>query len=204
MKALLCQLILSCTPPAIEAKPVDELSYGTVLYGYFQEDYQDAMLSALVAEAQDRRGEDTVRFDLALGSFAFNDGMYAYAADVFARVDPSELNDLDKMRLSFHLAREYHRRGDWTGLEAELARIDLGKNWRGKLKHHPEVEYMRAELAVHKGDFTTARSHLDLLPKREPLRAYGLYNLGVALRESDAARSLDVFSELADMPRVQR
>ena len=76
MKAFLFELILSCVLAAPAAKPLDELTYGTVLSAYFQHDYQQALLDTLVAEEQERRGENTIRFDLAKGSCDFSDGMY--------------------------------------------------------------------------------------------------------------------------------
>jgi len=182
MKALLCGLILACGQSGPEPKAIDELTYGTVLYHYYQQDHQQALLATLVAEAQQRLGEDPLRFELAKGSFAFSDGMYGYARDVFAGVDSEALNELDRMRLAFHLAREYHRRGDWPALEAELARIDLGRTWFGRAKHHPEVEFMRAELAMERAEFPAALDALERLGRDHPLKAYGLFNLGVAQR----------------------
>jgi len=200
MKAFFCELILSCVLVAPGAKPIDELTYGTVLYAYYQQDYQQALLDTLVAEEQGRRGDNTVRFDLAKGSFAFIDGMYGYARNIFDGVDPGEMTELDRMRLAFHLAREYHRRQDWPQLAAALEQIDLGRTWSGKEKFHPEVEYMRAEVAIEKGDFSTARRTLEKLEPEDPLRAYTLFNLGVAHRQAgDLRRARNVFTELAQM-----
>jgi hypothetical protein len=185
MKTFLCELLFSCLLGAPGAKPVDELTYGTMLYSYYQQDYEQALLDTLVAEAQNRQGEDSIRFDLAKGSFAFSDGMYEFARETFDSVAPSELTDIDRMRLAFHLAREYYRRQEWTELQGQLEKIDLGKSWRGKRKHHPEVEYMRAGLAIENGLFTDAGAALAHLDEGDYLRAYGLFNLGVALREAD-------------------
>ena len=183
------------------AKPVDELTYGTVLYDYFQEDHQAALLSALVAEGQDRRGEDPLRFDLAKGSFAFADGMYDYANEIFVGIPDGELSELDSMRLAFHLSREYHRRGDWDALALQLDKIDLGKSWLGRVKRHPEVEFMRGELAVQQGDFAAAEGYFAAMDAEHPLRAYGLFNLGVTYREQDRlAEAQATFAGLAAMP----
>ena len=199
MKAFLCELILSCVLTAPGAKPVDELTYGTMLYSYYQEDHSQALLEAMIAEAQGRRGADAVRFELAKGSFAFSEGMYTLAKQTFDSVDPSELTDLDRMRLAFHLAREYHRRGDWNALATQLEQIDLGKSWRGREKFHPEVEFMRAELAVQQGNYALAESALDKLEDDDSLKAYGLFNLGVAYRESADLEAADrVFGRIAD------
>jgi hypothetical protein len=199
MKAFFCELLLSCLIASPGAKPVDELTYGTLLYSYYQQDYQQALVQALVAERQGRRGEDPVRFVLAKGSFAFADGMYNYAARTFDSVAPAALGDMDRMRLSFHLAREYYRRQDWVQLGVQLERIDLGRTWRGRDRVHPEVQFMRSELAVHGGRYAEAEQALAPVDPEDPLRAYGLFNLGVALRASgDLGGARRVFQTLAD------
>ena len=181
MKQFLCELLFTCTLLGPGAKPVDELTYGTVLYEYFQEDHQAALLNTLVAEAQNRRGDDTIRFDLAAGSFAFADGMYAYANETFATIPQGELTDLDRMRLAFHLSREYHRRGDWDALGEQLGGIELGKTWLGRQKQHPEVEFMRGELAVQQGDYAAAEGFFAGMDEQNALRALALADRAVIL-----------------------
>ncbi len=201
MKQFLCELLFTCSLLGPGAQPIDELTYGTVLYEYFQEDHQAALLNALVAAEQGRRGEDIVRFELAAGSFAFADGMYSYANDTFAAIPEGEIEKIDQMRLAFHLAREYHRRQDWQPLAEQLEKIQLGENWFGRQRMHPEVEYMRGEVALNQGRFEQAHQHFSLMDEADPLRAYGLFNLGVAYREADQlAKAQQTFSTLAQMP----
>ena len=201
MKQFLCELLFSCAALGAGVQPVDELTYGTVLYEYYQQDYQSALLTAMVAQAQDRRGADTVRFDLAAGSFAFADGMYRFASDTFARVEPSEIDPLNRMRLAFHLAREFHRRQDWDQLGEQLAQIEHGQTLLERERVHPEVAFMRAELALQRNQFDAAEQQLLLLDETDSLRAYGMFNLGVAYREAnrldDARRA---FERLAETP----
>jgi tetratricopeptide (TPR) repeat protein len=185
MKHLICELILSCVLAGPGVKPLDELTYGSVLYSYYQEEYQQALLETMVAESQGRRGDDPVRFDLARGSFAFSDRMYEMARQTFAAVDESELTEIDKMRLAFHLAREYHRRSDYRDMAFQLEKIDVGRNWLGRSRHHPEVEFMRAEVAMAAGNHAEAEAVLETLDDGDTLLAYGLYNLGVAYRTAD-------------------
>ena len=200
MKNFICELILSCVVAAPVGKPVDELTYGSMLYSYYQQEYQQALLETMVAEAQNRRGEDTVRFELAEGSFAFSERMYETARTTFAEVDSAELTELDQMRLAFHLAREYHRRGEYAGMELQLDRIALKSNWLGRARFHPEVEFMRSEAAMAAGNYAEAETYLDVLDDDDPLLAYGLYNLGVAYREADdLAGSRRAFERLASL-----
>lgn len=201
MLHFICELILSCVVAGPVGKPVDELTYGNVLYSYYQQDYQQALLDTMVAETQGRRGANPARFDLAKGSFAFQDGMYDLARETFAAVDPAELTELDQMRLAFHLAREYHRRGDYAAMTVELDKVALKGNWFGRARFHPEVEYMRAEGAMAAGDLAAAEATLAHLPDDDPLLAYGLFNLGVAYRDAeDLTGSRRVFERLAAAP----
>ena len=200
MKSFLCELILSCMLAVPAAKSIDELTYGTMLYEYYQNEYAQALLATLVAESQGRQGANAVRFKLAEGSFAFADAMYGYADETFAEVDPAELTDLDRMRLAFHLAREFYRREDWPALAGQLEKIDLGTTWLGREKFHPEVEYMRSELAVQSGDYVRAKGALEKLGEDNPLRAYGLFNLGVAQKSAgDLTAAATTFNQLATM-----
>ena len=201
MKQFFCELLFICTAATgQEAQPIDELAYGTVLYEYYQEEYQDALLNVLIAESRGQLGEDQIRFELAKGSFAFAEGMYDYANEVFGAVPEGELTELDEMRLAFHLSREYHRRQDWDALGDALAKIDLGKSWLGKQRVHPEVEFMKAEHAVQVQDFATAEAAYSAMDPENPLRAYGTYNLGVAYRQAglldDAMRTFRTLSEM--------
>jgi len=201
VKQFLCELLFTCALAGSGTPPIEDLTYGTLLYEYFQEDHQAALLTALVAQQQGRRGEKQTQFDLAAGSFAFADGMYDYANQTFAAIPEGEIEPLDQMRLSFHLAREYHRRQDWTALGPQLANIELGKSWFGKQKLHPEVEYMRGEYAVHLGEYDKAAQHFNLMAETHPLRAYGLFNLGVAYRLADQLpQSQQTFQTLANLP----
>jgi tetratricopeptide (TPR) repeat protein len=194
MKGFLCDWILSCVLSVQPVTPLPDLYYGTLLYDYFQDDYQQALLDALIAERRGAVGDDPIRLQLAKGSFAFADGMFALSEQTFASVGPENLPPLDKMRLSFHLARESFRRGDWDGVERNLVDIDLGKSWFGfgQQRLHPEVEFMRAELATYRGDFGAARTAIERIDPKQPFRAYALFNLAVALRTAGALDEAEV------------
>ena len=200
MKSFLCEWILSCVLTVQPVTPLPDLYYGTVLYDYYQDDYQQALLDALIVERRGIVGDEPVRLQLAKGSFAFADGLYAMAEQTFASVADGELTPLDKMRLSFHLARENFRRQDFDGVERNLVNIDLGKSWLGQERMHPEVEFMRAELATQRGDYSAARAAIERIDAKQPYRAYALFNLGVALRAAGALDQAEaVFATLGAM-----
>ena len=191
MSSFLCFLLFSCTgsaPAEVTAKA--ELEYGNVLYSYYQEDYDQALLDVSV-DLEEGVPEDLItRYQLAEGSFAFKNRMFGYAQDRFANVAQQELTELDRMRLSFHLSREYFRTGDWARLAQELEQIDLGtRSFFGRQKYHPEVEYMRAEHALQSGDLDLAQEYLVNVADTSAYKMYGLFNLGAAQRAAGAAES---------------
>ena len=47
MKHLICELILSCVVATAGAKSVDELTYGNLLFSYYQQDYQQDIPSPI-------------------------------------------------------------------------------------------------------------------------------------------------------------
>jgi hypothetical protein len=198
VKQFFCDWLLSCAVAAAPVTPVADLHYGTVLYAYYQDDTAEALLATLIAQERGMIGDDPVRLELAKGSFAFAEGLYRLSDETFAALDPAVLTPLDRMRLSFHLAREHFRREDWARVETLLADIDLGTTWLGRERVHPEVEFMRAELATRRGDFAAARQAIDRIDRKSSHFAYSLFNLGVAERASgDVASAAVTFTELA-------
>ena len=196
IKQILCELLLSCSVAAGSVPSVADLTYGTLLFDYYQQDYQAALLQTMIAESRQRRGSDTTRFDLAAGSFAFADGMYRYAMHSFDQVAAHELQPLDRLRLGFHLSREYYRRGDWNSMGEQLSSLEQGLAAGGST--HPEVSFMRAEHALAVGRIAEARLAVQQIPVESKLRAYGLFNLGVALRADDQpAGARRAFAEAA-------
>ncbi len=200
MKALFCDWLISCAVAVTPVTPLPDLYYGTVLYSYYQDDTSQALLDTLIAERRGQLGEDPVRYQLAKGSFAFAEGMYTLAEETFEGVADSEMTPLDRMRLSFHLAREHFRRGDWSKTESLLADIQLGEGWLGRERYHPEVEFMRAEMSSRAGQWTAARAAIDHIAPTTPFYAYGLFNLGVAQRAAgEMAAAERSFADLANL-----
>ncbi len=204
MKEYLCGWLLSCLVATQPATPLPDLYYGTVLYDYYQDNPEQALLDTLIIERRGLVGTDPVRLQLAKGSFAFADGMFSMAEQTFASVGEGELTPLDKMRLSFHLAREDFRKQDWEGVQRNLAKIDLGKSWLGHERIHPEVEFMRAEVATEHGDFAAAQTAIDRIDPKQAFRAYALFNLGVAQRAAGHLEQAEqAFATLAAMDVYQ-
>ena len=200
MKRLLCELIFSCVMATSEPMSVDELTYRTMLYDYYQGAYDNALVGIMVAEQQNRTGSDPVRFALAKGSVAFEDGLLGYARSAFAQLPSESLTDIDSLRIGFHLARVSHRQQQWAQLSSELDQIKRAQDALG-MEQHPEVSYLTADLALQQDAFVQAGEAIDGLDDDEPFRGFGLFNLGVALRDAGRTEeSADMFRLLTAMP----
>jgi hypothetical protein len=180
MKSWLCEWLLSCALALPAAVDIEELHYGRLLYAYYQADYQQALVLALQAEHRGWRAQQPIRYTMAEGSFAFAQGMYDFAADRFALLDDAQLSPLDQQRLSFHLSREYLRRGDYQRLAAQLTRFDLPEGRVRRAEVHPEVAFMQVELALYQQQLPLARQWLERMPADDPYTAYARFNYAVA------------------------
>ncbi|MEM7220230.1 MAG: hypothetical protein AAF515_17845 [Pseudomonadota bacterium] len=205
MKGFFCKLILFCAQAADpEGYSPDrvELAYGEVLFSYYQQNFDAALLGVEVARAQGHTAGAEMRFRLADASFSFKARMFDRAQAKLDEIQtryPTELTALDRLRLAFHLAREHYRTGDYTALASELDKIELGTRRFGAKRFHPEVEFMRAEVALAAGDLTRAQALLDGLPKHDEHRLYGYFNLASLLRErDDPVAALAVFGALVE------
>ena len=200
MKALICEFILTCMLAAPGARNPEDLAYGTMLYAYHQQDYQQALVDVLVAEARGQTGAEPVRFALAKGSFAFAEGLSRWSVETFAEIDPGSMEEIDRLRLAFHRARAHHQAGEWSAMQSELDLIPAHRGFFGGPRQHPEVGFMRAEAALAAGALTGAEAALELIPRRSDYQGYALFNLAVAQRAAgDLAGARTSLARLADL-----
>jgi len=192
---LLCEILFACMVSA-EPMPLDELTYRSALFNWYQEDSQSALVDVLVAREQGRMGDDSLRFDLAQGSFAFEQGMYRFSKATFDAVPTEALTDIDQLRLAFHRSRLYLAQGEFESLGMSLAALDAAE---AKLEAdpHPEGVFMRSELALSRADAAGALGLLEDLDDDDPWKAYGLFNTAVTQSNTgDRASALETLAEL--------
>jgi hypothetical protein len=192
---LLCELLFACVVSA-EPMPLEELTYRSALFDWYQDDSQSALVDVLVAREQGHMGDDPLRFDLAQGSFAFEQGMYRFSGETFAAVPAEALTDTDQLRLAFHQSRLHLAEGDFDSLKASLGL--LGDAERAlDTEPYPESVFMRSELALARSDAAGALGLLEALDDDDPWKAYGLFNTAVTQNESgDTAGALVTLAQL--------
>lgn len=179
MNWLLCEILFACVVSA-RPMPLDELTYRTVLFDHYQGDNFSALVDVMVAREQGRTGVDPLRFDLALGSFSFDQGMYRNARRTFDAIPADQLTDTDRLRLAFHQSRLHLEQQDWGALNGTLATLEAAETALD-VKPHPESVFMRSELALAQGNPGDALTLLEALDDDQPYRAYGLFNTAVVL-----------------------
>jgi hypothetical protein len=182
MMVLLCELLLSCVLAAPGARGADELAYGNMLFAYFQEDNEAALLETMIAETRGQQGAKAPQFRLAAGSLAFAEGLYRMSDAAFAGLAPDALQPVDRMRLAFHRARDHHRRDEFTAMSADLDAVRFDPTWFGRDRHHPEIQFMRTEARLAANDWSGAEQALAPLAENDDWLGYGLFNLAAARR----------------------
>jgi hypothetical protein len=210
-----CEWILGCLLVAPPLDPANEvavdpydLQFRAVMYQVLQQRPTQALIEAMIAEAQDTgSNQSPTKLRLAEIEAAFAIGASDAAQAAAARARQTPLDALDSIRLALLVARDAQRRQDWPNLAQQLGRIFAAQAALPKQVQLPsgvtsEVEFLRAELATGQGDYGLAEGIIrDRISERDSMRAFAMFNLGVALRNSGLpSRAEQVFEALADMP----
>jgi hypothetical protein len=214
MKGIMCEWILGCllgTPAgAPEATPVvnpTELQFRAILYPVYQQHDEQALIDALVTEQLAASSADALRYArLAAVSTAFAIDAHGVGWAAAARLRATPLSASDAARVALLCARDAYRRQDWTTLQQELLHLDSARAALTEDAAPPpaigaEIALLHAELATAQHDYTHAEVLIDAIPERASGRAFALFNLGVALRNSGLpTRSEQVLGRLAALP----
>jgi len=181
--ALICvQLTVSesvLAQPESTGLPV-HLAKGNVLYHFFQDDPESAIISALYAERSALKVGTKKwtghSFTLMRAGLAIDMGDEIQAKNILGQLPPEELTLLDKSRWHFQLARQAYRNRDWTQLEQELLLISS----QSGLQESSRFLFLRAELASVQGDFSRAAGYVDQIDSDNVLGRYAGFNLGLS------------------------
>lgn len=214
MKGIVCDWMLGCLLAAPQVDPnvppilsPSDLQFRSILYQVYQQQDEQALIEALVTEnLAPGAPSDRARYQLAQISTAFAINARSIALGAAAKMESEGLGAQDRIRLAVLLARDSHRHADWSRLEHELEQINTVRREIGDAAPLPaeiaaEINFMRAELATAQGDFGRAEAIIrDEIPERDSGRAFALFNLGVALRNSGIpTRAEQTFTTLASM-----
>ncbi len=180
------------------AETVQSLRYGVSLFYLYQGDYFQSLTELMVGQAQDGLGPHTENAELLRGGISLSYGMDREAERVFTALLAEPREGVNRQRAWFYLAKVAWQRGEAAraaaALEnASLALVDIDK--RDDLAQ--EAAYLRAAIALSRGDRAAAISAQSALPETSPWRFYASYNLGAAhAAEGDWSAAAGHFRQL--------
>jgi len=167
-------------PPATGLAPVvlEDLHYGDALFYFFQDDYFESIVRAEAYRAQGRLLPHADDAELLLGGLYLSFGQHTRAADIFRRLlaresTPQSVRD----RAWFHLGKVMYARSYFE--ESEQALRSAGGTLPAGLD--AERRLLLAQGLMYRGRYDEAVAELQGWQGPEEWKAYGQFNLGVAL-----------------------
>lgn len=196
---LLLVLLTSAASAATDdsqAVVIEEPQYGEVLYYFYQEDYFPAIVRLLAAKEQNQLVEHAADADLLLGGMYLSYGHHIEAAQVFERLLADNVDDANRNRTWFFLAKIWYQRGYLDKAQQALANI------KGDLPEalQREALMLGAQILIDDGQYDAAIARLRNWQGRTEWASYARFNVGVALARSgrvdEAAEVLDGLGEM--------
>ena len=195
---LLLVLLTSAATAATDDQPVviKEPQYGEVLYYFYQEDYFPAIVRLLAAREQGQLAEHAADAELLLGGMYLSYGHHIEAAGIFERLLADKVDDGNRNRTWFFLAKIWYQRGYLDKAQQALTNI------KGDLPEVLEREalMLEAQILIDDGQYDAAIAKLRNWKDRSEWASYAKFNVGVALARSgrinEAAAVLDGLGEM--------
>jgi tetratricopeptide (TPR) repeat protein len=174
-------------------KPVriKDLSYGEVLFYFYQDDYFDALTRLLAAEELKRVPHHEADAELLRGGLYLSLGNHNEAGAIFERLLKDQVSPGVRNRAWYYLAKVWYQRGYYDKAEATLRRII------GSLPEEMDADrrMLMAQILMREERYDDAIAELNGWRGPPDWTAYAEFNLGVALvrkgRLPDAVRWLD-------------
>lgn len=160
--------------------PLAAQTWGTVLYEFYQENYQQGLVQLAIAENKGL-GEHQAQALVAKGGMSLVHGMVGQAEDIFTRLADSQDPDV-QAQAWFWLSKSFFDSGRWLKTQQALQKTqafdDLYNSSEREL-----LAYMRVQMLVldmdQETDDSVFMAALDKLPANSVYRPYLNYNLGL-------------------------
>jgi tetratricopeptide (TPR) repeat protein len=177
---------------------VQDLAYGEVLFGYFQEDYFTALTRLLAAQRRNEIPHHAGEAELMLGGLYLSYGEHRLAGEIFERVLKESVEPELHDRAWYFLAKIWYQRGYLAESEAALGRI------LGELPEElePQRHMLAAQVLMDQGRFADALVALQAWKRpSDAWIGFAKYNIGVSLvrlgQVEEGARVLDEVGQMA-------
>lgn len=205
MRKLLAIAILGCctAAPIAYAKDDDaltsvkDLRYGVVLYDFFQDEYFDALTELMLGEQNQDMPNHAEFARLLRGGISLSYGMNTQARGIFEELLAQHPKAGARDRAWFYLGKSYYERGD---NDDALAMLNRGGD-ELPAKMLQERDYLRANIALRRGDLANAKLPANDDDKLNPWLPYLLFNRGVLQSQlGDANAAANSFTQLTALP----
>jgi tetratricopeptide (TPR) repeat protein len=173
-QGLLCAGLILLLSSAQAAQTVQSPSYGTALFYYFQEDYFTALSELMAAQQLNELGAHQENAELLRGGMSLSYGMDRASRKIFETLLAAPDASIDRDQAWFYLAKLAWQRDDPDRSAAALAKMSA--SYDGPLA--PEANYLRATIALRRGDEQGVAGYDSLIPRNVPWPYYLYYSLG--------------------------
>lgn len=170
---------------------IQDLSYGEILFYFYQDDYFAALTRLLAAEDLKRLPHHAADAELLKGGLYLSLGNHNEAGAIFERLLKDQVSPAVRNRAWYYLAKVWYQRGYYDKAETTLRRII------GSLPGEMDAErrMLMAQILLREERYDDAIAELNGWRGPPDWTAYAQFNLGVALvrkgRLPDAVRWLD-------------
>jgi tetratricopeptide (TPR) repeat protein len=199
-------LALPWASPAKNVKPdpngltphlVQDLSYGDVLFYFFQDDYFDSITRLLAAQQLNRIPHTVGEAELLLGGLYLSLGEHVEAGKIFQSLLKQNTSEAVRNRAWFYLGKVWYQRGYLEESERALHEVSA--------KIDPRINAERymllAQLMMQQGRYDDAIAALSNWHGAPDWTAYAQFNLGVALvRKGRLAEAITYLNRVGTMP----
>ncbi|MEZ5571393.1 MAG: hypothetical protein R3E64_05150 [Halioglobus sp.] len=192
---LVCLALIASTARATEA--VHSERYGVVLFYYYQEDYLNALTELMVAQQLGELNIPAENAELLRGGMSLSFGMDGAAADIFETLLAGPGTSIDRDQAWFYLGKMAWQRDEPERAAAALAKMDAA--YTGPLA--PEADYLRASIALRRGNEQQAADYAGRLARKSPWPYYLYYNLGATrAANADWPTAVEYFHRASEAP----
>ena len=184
-------------PDGLRPQDVKDLSYGDVLFYFFQDDYFDSITRLLAARQLDRIPHTQGEAELLLGGLYLSLGEHVEAGKIFEALLNQNTSETVRNKAWFYLGKVWYQRDYLQESERALRQVSD--------KIDPRIgaeRYMLlAQLMMRQGRYDDAISTLSNWHGPPDWTAYAQFNLGVALVRKD--RLADAIPYLDRVGRIE-
>jgi hypothetical protein len=168
-------------PNGLAPHAVQDLSYGDVLFYFFQDDYFDSITRLLAARQLGRIPHTAEEAELLLGGLYLSLGEHVEAGRIFEALLKQNTSEFVRNRAWFYLGKVWYQRGYLEESERALRQVSDKMDPRINAERY----MLLAQLMMRQGRYDEAITALGSWHGAPDWTAYAQFNLGVALVRRD-------------------